>query len=209
MQTLDISRIQPLTEEDLARAEWYGLIGRLFSSPLDQAGLAQLSAVGAGADLLALSQEQPTGLDHCFAVLCQACHSAQAPQLKEEFDQVFVGTGKAEVFLNASFYQAGFLHEKPLVDLRSLLLRLGYARKEDVADTEDHLSLLCASMRRLILDRVPITEQKELFVGFISQWFEQACEAIEANGNTDFYKHAARLARSFFAIEQQSFDFEE
>jgi TorA maturation chaperone TorD len=209
MQTLDVSRIQPLSDEDLARADWYGLIGRLFSTPLDQADLARLSNAGSGINLLQLSQEQPGGLEHCFACLCQACLNAQPAQLKEEFDQVFVGTGKAEVFLNASFYQAGFLHEKPLVDLRSLLNRLGYARKDDIADTEDHLSLLCASMRRLILDRVPIAEQKTLFMGFLAEWFEQACDAIEGNGNTDFYKHAARLMRSFFAIERQSFDFEE
>jgi TorA maturation chaperone TorD len=209
MQALDISRIQPLSDEDLARADWYGLMGRLFSSPLDEAALLQLSAAVADLDVAALGRDQPGGIEHCFACLCQASLSAQPALLKEEFDLVFIGTGKAEVFLNASFYQAGFLHEKPLVDLRSLLNRLGYARKDEIADTEDHLSLLCASMRRLILDRVPIQDQKELFLGFIAQWFEQACEAIENNGNTDFYKHAARLMRSFFAIERQSFDFEE
>jgi TorA maturation chaperone TorD len=209
MQALDISRIQPLSDEDLARADWYGLIGRLFSSPLDKAALAQLAGAGSGLDVAALSREQAGGIDHCFAGLCQASANAQPELLKQEFDLVFVGTGKAEVFLNASFYQAGFLHEKPLVDLRTLLNRLGYARKEEIADTEDHLSLLCASMRRLILDRVPITEQKELFMGFIAEWFEQASDAIESNGNTDFYKHAARMMRSFFAIERQSFDFEE
>ncbi len=209
MQALDVSRIQPLSDEDLARADWYGLIGRLFSSPLDQAALAQLSGLAPGLDVAALCQEQPGGIDHGFACLCQASLSARPELLKEEFDLVFVGTGKAEVFLNASFYQAGFLHEKPLVDLRTLLNRLGYARKEDIADTEDHLSLLCASMRRLILDRVPIIEQKEFFMGFLAEWFEQAGDAIESNGNTDFYKHAARLMRSFFAIERQSFDFEE
>ncbi len=209
MQVLDVSRIQPLSDEDLARADWYGLIGRLFSAPLDQAALAQLSGVGLGHDVAELSQDPPGGLEPCFAGLCRACVAAQPELLKEEFDLVFVGTGKAEIFLNASFYQAGFLHEKPLVDLRSLLNRLGYARKEEIADTEDHLSLLCASMRRLILDRVPIAEQKELFMGFIADWFEQASDTIEANGNTHFYKHAARLMRSFFAIERQSFDFEE
>jgi TorA maturation chaperone TorD len=209
MQTLDISRIQPLSDEDVARADWYGLIGRLFSSPLDKAALAQLASAGSGLDVVGLSLEHAGGIEQCFASLCQACLRAQPELLKEEFDLVFVGTGKAEVFLNASFYQAGFLHEKPLVDLRTLLNRLGYARKEEIADTEDHLSLLCASMRRLILDRVPIAEQKELFMGFIADWFEQAGDAIESNGNTDFYKYAARLMRSFFAIERQSFDFEE
>jgi TorA maturation chaperone TorD len=209
MQALDVSRIQPLSDEDLARADWYGLIGRLFSTPLDQGALSQLSGAASGLDVAALSQDQAGGIEHCFAGLCQACLSAQPELLKEEFDLVFVGTGKAEIFLNASFYQAGFLHEKPLVDLRSLMNRLGYARKEEIADTEDHLSLLCASMRRLILDRVPIQEQKELFMGFIAEWFEQASDAIEANGNTDFYKHAGRLMRSFFAIERQSFEFEE
>lgn len=209
MQVLDVSRIQPLSDEDLARADWYGLVGRLFSSPLDQAALSQLSGVELGFDVDKLSQDEHGGIEPCFASLCRACDGARPELLKEEFDLVFVGTGKAEVFLNASFYQAGFLHEKPLVDLRSLLNRLGYARKDEIADTEDHLSLLCASMRRLILDRVPIAEQKELFMGFLADWFEQACDAIEANSNTDFYKHAARLMRSFFAIERQSFDFEE
>ena len=209
MQAINISRLEPISEEDIARADWYGLVAKLFSAPLDEASLRQLAG---------LAKHQPAKEDtdllgQALLSLGQAAFTMQgasgATQLKEEFDTVFVGTGKAEVFLNASYYQSGFLHEKPLVDLRSMLNRLGYARKEEVADTEDHLSLLCGTMRRLILDRAPIDEQKQLFTEFMADWFETACNAIEANGYTDFYKHAARLWKAFFEVERQSFDFED
>ena len=171
MQAINISRLEPISEEDIARADWYGLITRLFSAPLDGASLRQLAGLAKSTqaqDLQPKGGDSPSNVDalsESLTSLSQAAAllpgEAGATQLKEEFDTVFVGTGKAEVFLNASFYQSGFLHEKPLVDLRSLLNRLGYARKDEIADTEDHLSLLCGTMRRLILDRVSIDEQKQ------------------------------------------------
>lgn len=202
LQALDISRIQPVSEEDLARADWYGLLARLFSGPLDRESLDMLAASGGAAG-------DDSDLAQRHDALAEAAAVTTPEQSKQEFDTVFIGTGKPEVFLNASYYQAGFLHEKPLVDLRQFLGRLGYALSGQTSDTEDHLSLLCGTMRRLILDREPIAEQRELFQRFIADWFEQACQAVDQCGHTDFYKHVARLAHAFLAIERQSFDFED
>jgi len=39
-------------------------------------------------------------------------------------------------------------------------------------------------------------------------WYDRMCDDIEAAANTDFYKAVGRLARVFFDVETQSFDFE-
>jgi TorA maturation chaperone TorD len=206
MQSIDISRVSPLSPEDVARAQWYSLIARLFASPLDAGEQQQL--IKAGGQLKA-AEDELSELDEAFLALCVQAASADAKALGEEFESLFVGTGKAEVMLNASFQQAGFLHEKPLVDLRSRLNHLGIVRKSDISETEDHLSLLCSAMQQLILDRRSIAEQRDLFTDFLADWFETASTQLIAHPQASFYGRAASVWKLFFALERQSFDFED
>ena len=67
-----------------------------------------------------------------------------------EYDRLFGGVGKPEVFVYASHYLAGFLNEKPLARLRTSLDRLGLARGDTMPETEDHVAYLCEVMRYLI-----------------------------------------------------------
>ena len=46
----------------------------------------------------------------------------------DEWDVLFGGVGKPEVFLYGSYHLAGFLNERPLAALREDLARLGLAR---------------------------------------------------------------------------------
>ncbi|WP_197711962.1 TorD/DmsD family molecular chaperone [Polynucleobacter necessarius] len=62
----------------------------------------------------------------------------------------FISVGKPNVVLNASFYLAGHLNERPLVNIRRALEGLGLESADEVTETEDHLSALCEVMRYLI-----------------------------------------------------------
>jgi TorA maturation chaperone TorD len=196
--------------EDLARADWYTLIGALFQSPPDAALLARIaSAVEPAADAQADSQSD---LAREFARLAGACASAGEDAVKQEYDTVFLGVGRPEVFLNASYYLSGFLHERPLADLREELANLGLARREEYSQTEDQIGSLCEVMRLLIVDGgamgAGLDVQRAFFTRFIAPWFEQMCDALEQCDSTRFYKDVGRLAKAFFAVERLAFDFE-
>ena len=89
---------------------------------------------------------------------------------------------------------------------------LGLSRRSDTSETEDHLAALCETMAWLIVAAPEavrtVATQRIFFSRFLSPWNETLVDAIEHSGSTDFYKHAARLLREFFAIERQAFDFE-
>ena len=68
----------------------------------------------------------------------------------EEYNDLFVGVGKSAVNLHASHCLTGFMMEKPLVEVRATLDRLGLARRAGVSLLEDHLAALCETMRILI-----------------------------------------------------------
>lgn len=197
-----------LSEEDQGRHDWYLLLARLFRAPPDA---VTLRAIAASAPSLPLPADAPPLL-HALAGLAAACEQAQPEAVRQEYDNVFLGVGKAEIFLSASWHLSGFLHDRPLVELRETLARLGLARRTDIAETEDHFAALCETMALLIASGDPrvasLDTQRQFFQRFLSPWFEALCQAIEHSGNTDFYKQAARAAGAFLAIERQAFDFE-
>jgi TorA maturation chaperone TorD len=194
--------------EDAARADWYALVGRLFHSPPDAALLSRIAAaVGE-----AVEPGPASELERAFGGLAQASGQAAADAVRAEYETAFLGVGKPEVFLQASYYLAGFLHERPLAELRARLAELGVARRGDVSETEDHVAALCEVMRLLITSEDPalsgLDTQRSFFSRFLSPWCDALCDAVEHAGSTDYYKHVGRLARAFFAVERQAFDFD-
>lgn len=200
---------RPVSPEDAARARWYAMLSQLFRAP-PQAGWLQ--EIGAQAASPGAADVDDTPLGAAWNTFAQACANADADAVREEYEAAFIGVGKAEVFLNASWHLSGFLHERPLVQLREHLALLGVGRRDDVAETEDHIAALCETMAWLIVaapeSRRSLSTQRVFFQRFLSPWYEALVQAIEHCGATDFYKHAARLLGEFLAIERQAFDFE-
>jgi len=200
---------RPVSEEDVARARWYATLAELFRAPPSGQRLREigLQAASPGA-----SDSDSTPLGRAWNAFAHACAHADAQALREEYESTFIGVGKAEVFLNASWHLSGYLHERPLVDLREHLALLGVARRPEVAETEDHLAALLETMAWLIVAAPEslrkLATQRVFFERFLSPWYESLVSAIEHCGATDFYKHAARLLGEFLAVERQAFDFE-
>ena len=99
-----------------------------------------------------------------------------------EYDALFGGVGKPEVYLFGSHYLSGFLNDKPVARLRTDLAALGLERDESVTETEDHFAYLCEVMRYLIAgDDVAVanlTRQREFFAAHLQPWVNALCDAI-------------------------------
>lgn len=197
---------EEVVEEDRARADVYALLAHLFYLP-SSAGLLRSIADADIIDGAALQSP----LAAAWGALQQAARNADPVAISEEYDNAFISVGRPPVFLYGSFYQAGFLMEKPLVRLRDDLARLGLARKHESNESEDHISALCDVMRFLIVgddDTPPATVevQREFFMRHIAPWYERLCAAIRGAEQTDFYKKVAAFAKEFFDLEVQAFE---
>ncbi len=190
--------------EELARAEVYGVLAHLFVGPPDtdlyeQLKLAPTEAPAAGGFL-----EGPWG------EVVAAARRLSREEVVAEYDALFQAIGKPEVFLYGSYHLAGAMNDKPLVELREDLARLGLERAEGVLETEDHLASLCEVMRFLIAgDDVEICnleQQRRFFRIHLQTWVETLAGEIEAHPRADFYRAAAGFLRAFAEVEAQGFD---
>lgn len=193
--------------EELARADLYGLIARLFHQAPDQELLNQIAAsIPDGQE----SQADDAPLSLFWNSLVELAKNNPAKVWQEEFDLNFISVGRPNIILNGSFYMAGHLNEKPLVDIRRALETFGLEPAEEITETEDHISALCEVMRYLIAGEdvgvSNLTNQRVFFNAHIRPWYDEFCDAIEVIPEMHLYHSVASLTREFLAIESQSFD---
>ena len=192
----------PEVPEDQARAGYYALLGRLFYAGPDAGLLATL----AGADEIAVERAR-SALSSAWSGLALAARAMDADAARLEYDQLFVGTGKAEVTPYASFYLAETGREKILVGLRAELAGLGLGRARQVREPEDHIAGLFDAMRHLISlgsDDAALQNQRGFFERYIARSYQGLCAAISASEKSNFYKHVARFAEAFLAVENEA-----
>lgn len=191
-------------DEEVARAEMYGLLATLFYQPPSAELLAQLQAAVTDAP------QQGAFLEEPWRELVTAARAMTAGQIEQEYNALFGGVGKPEVYLFGSHYLSGFLNEKPLVQLRQELAALGLARDEHMPETEDHVAYLMEVMRYLIAgDDVAVcnlTHQSGFFSRHIQPWLSRMCQAIEGHPRAAFYARLATLTEAFASVESQGFD---
>ena len=194
----------PDDREELARAEVYGLLAQLFYAAPTDALYAQLQVA---------ATEAPTRgafLEAAWGELVAVSRRLNLAQVCTEFDALFMGVGKPEVFLYASFFIAGALNEKPLVALRHDLSGLGLERPAGVVETEDHIASLCEVMRYLIAgDDLAVSNlatQQAFFNAHLRDWPDKLWAVLDDHPQAVFYRALGRFARDFLAIEMQGFD---
>lgn len=191
-------------DEETARAEVYGLLAQLYyarptAELLAALRLAPTEAPAAGAFL-----EEP------WRNLVGSARALSDEAIAGEYDALFGGVGKPEVYLYGSHYLGGFLNEKPLVALRKALAELGLGRDQAMHDTEDHIAYVCEVMRYLIAgDDVAVanlTHQQAFFTAHVQTWANALCEALAAHPRAQFYAALAAFTQAFVAVESQAFD---
>ena len=191
-------------DEETARAELYGLLAQLYYARPTPDTLAALR--------VAVTEAPAAGgfLQEPWQQLVGAARAQDDEAIAAEFDRLFGGVGKPEVFLYGSHYLSGFLNEKPLVRLRSDLAALGLARGEAMPETEDHVAYLCEVMRYLIAgDDVAVcnlTAQRNFFATHLQPWILQLCDALQGQPAAHCYAALAQFTRAFVAVEAQGFD---
>jgi TorA maturation chaperone TorD len=136
--------------------------------------------------------------------------ASSAEEMAGEYDALFQGVGKPELFLYGSYNLTGLLNERPLVPLRHDLHELGLTRDETRGESEDHVSFVFEVMRYLIAgDDVAVCnleQQRRFFRAHVQTWVEQLCEAVAAHPRARVYRAVAELTRSFVQVETQGFD---
>lgn len=203
-QSTPLESTPPVFEEDQVRADFYALIARLFFAGPDAALLAAI----AGADEIA-GEDETASLAAAWRALAAAAAAVDAQAAREEYDNVFVGTGKAEITPYASHYLVESMQERVLVRLREALAKMGLAKNQSAAEYEDHFSGLCEVMRHLIFlgcDDVAVRKQKTFFLEYLDPWYEGFCAAVMVSPNTDFYKHVSVFTKAFLDMEGGSFE---
>jgi len=189
-----------LSPEDLARADLYGVLARLYYVAPD----AQLLAALANTTAADAAEHSPLG--EAWRALREACRSAFPVMLENEHTLLFIGTGKAQVTPYLSKYMLRHQGDTPLADVREALRRLGIARREGIGEYEDHIAGLLETMRYLIaVQRRNLLDQRNFFERFVYDGAVAFCAALGDSEKASFYKHVARVTRIYMDIEKNAF----
>jgi TorA maturation chaperone TorD len=79
-----------------------------------------------------------------------------------------------------------------------------------VGEFEDHLGVLCETMRVLVagapgIPHRTLAEQKQFFEAHLQPWYAACLRDIAAAEAANFYRVAADFAGAFLAVEAQAF----
>jgi TorA maturation chaperone TorD len=190
--------------EEVARAELYGLLARLWLAPPDDELLQQFK--------VAVTQAPEAGgfLESPWEALVGALRATTAQAAADEHEALFHGVGKPEVFLYGSYYLSGFLNEKPLAALRGDLDALGLTRDTTRLETEDHVAYVFEVMRYLIAGDdaavCNLEQQRRFYRAHVQPWVERLCDTVDAHPRAATWRSVAGLTRALIAVETQAFD---
>jgi TorA maturation chaperone TorD len=191
-------------DEETARAELYGLLSQLYYAAPNAEFMSALRVAVTEAPADGAFLQEP------WQQLVGAARAQDDASVAKEFDRLFGGVGKPEVYLFGSHYLSGFLNEKPLARLRADLDKLGLSRDETMPETEDHIAYVCEVMRYLIAgDDVAVcnlTTQRDFFATHFLPWVMPLCDALSAHPQAQFYAALAQFTRAFASVEAQGFD---
>ncbi|MFC7475462.1 molecular chaperone [Dankookia sp. GCM10030260] len=175
------------------RAQLFALLARLLAAVPDAALLRNIGRLSGDAS--------PIGA--AVGGLARAAAAAQPAPLDREYFDLFTGVGRGELLPYASYYLTGFLHERPLAELRGDLARLGIARSAGVAEPEDHIAFLCETLAGLIEGRLGAREEAApFFQRHMRPWAARFFADLEKAEAARFYRSVGTLGRVAVEIEQ-------
>ena len=182
---------------DQARGEQYRFVSALLSAAPSAEMLRGIASLGGDS----------TPLGQAITALAQAAGRCPQAAVEQEFFALFIGVGRGELLPYASFYQTGFLNERPLAEVRGDLARLGIARAEGRFEPEDHIALLFEVMADLAQGRVAASpaRQGEFFARHIAPWAGQFFDDLAIAPSADFYRPVAEIGRLLVDIEARAF----
>ena len=182
-----------------SRAGYYGCLAALLRSEPDVDLLQSVTA-------LAVVDGHGGELEVAMAMLAVAADSCSLEAVREEYFNLFIGLGRGELVPYGSWYQTGFLMEKPLGALRDDLCRLGFERDQTVREPEDHVAALFEVMAMMIQDGHALAQQAEFFDNHLSGWITRFFDDLAGAKAATFYMAVARFGAGFVDFEKQYLD---
>lgn len=183
---------------DAERARLFALLGRLLGAAPDSHLLGRLR----------LLPFTPGEIGEAYAAVSEAARATTPEAAEREFFDLFIGVGRGELLPYASYYLTGFLHERPLADLRGDLMRLGVEKAEGVSEPEDHLAFVAETFAGLLAGALGPGPDAAgpFFTRHIRPWAGRFFADLEAAQSASFYKAVGRLGRVAVEIETAAAD---
>ncbi len=191
------SRTRHVPEEDGLRASAWRLLARYLSKPPD-AEMLETAAALKGDD---------TPFGRAVSAFAAQAAVLTPEQAEEEYNALFIGVTRGELVPFGSYYQTGFLNEKPLARLRADMARLGMTANPDEPDPEDHVAALCDMMAGLILgeyDAPPCASvAREFFSTHLDSWIDVFFSDLERAENARLYAPVGAMGLALTEIERR------
>lgn len=139
--------------------------------------------------------------------LGKAARETSPGRVEREYHDVFIGLTEGEVVPYGSWYLTGSLMDRPLVRLRADLARLGFQRRTDMHDPEDHAAALCEVAGLLIADSHDgdEVEAARFFRAHLYTWMPRFFADLQRCASARFYAAVGRLGAEFLALERTYF----
>lgn len=194
---------QPVVEVDeidRSRSAEYGMLALLlFRAPTADV-LGQVAAFKGDAS--------PLGMVHLG--LARAASETTVEDASREFFDLFIGLGRSELLPYASYYLTGFLHERPLAQVRAAFVELGIVRDDGSHEPEDHIALLFDVMSNLAVRTIGdgYRSEKQFFMTHLKPWAARFFADLETMRNRPFYAAVGAAGRLFMEIEDEAFSFD-
>jgi TorA maturation chaperone TorD len=181
---------------DLARAQAYRLLAHLLAKPPTAALMEKIAAIKGG----------PTPLGLAWIALADAARQTSDTAAGEEFFKLFVGVGRGDVLPYASFYMAGFLHERPLGAIRADLARIGIERRAGIHEPEDNVATLFDAMAGMIdgTYAASVADQDAFFETHLKPWVARLFADIAVAPSAKFYRAVAGVGGHWIDLETRS-----
>ncbi len=188
-----------IAEEDRLRADLYDFLGALLAGP-PSGDLLRRCAALSGDD---------TDLGTAIGGLARVAGVSREKAVESEFNTLFIGLGRGELLPYASYYLTGFLHEKPLAQLRRDMAARAITRAPNVYEPEDNIASLMEMMAGLIVGRfgtpAPLSAQQEFWNRHVGPWAGHFYTDLEGAKNSVFYASVGAVGRVFMEIEREAF----
>ena len=186
-----------IDEIDRLRAAEWGMLAVLLGRAPDEQTLWQVTEIKGDA----------TELGMAHVALGEAAAATDELSAGREYFDLFIGVGRGEFLPYGSYYQTGFLHERPLARVRAELERLGVERDGPRSEPEDHIAILCDVMANFASGAIEadIATQKAFFEAHIKPWAIRFFADLEISPRAEFYRTVGRVGRTFLELESEAF----
>lgn len=184
---------------DQSRAQLYTLLAVMLAKPPSEALLGHVAGL----------QGDGSPLGQALNGLAARAAAATPEAAEREYNALFIGVQRGELVPYASYYLTGFLHDRPLAQLRQDMQALGIERQPDIAEPEDHIASECEIMAGLIrgdFGDVDEADQERFFRRHLALWAGRFFADLERAQAAALYRPLGTVGRLFLEIEAVALD---